>query len=278
MIMTKRATISVVIPCFNVEKFIQPTLDSITWCDEVVIVDMFSTDATKELCLKYPNVKFYENKDVIYANVNLGIDKATSDWILRLDSDELITDELRKEIETKILLNNSCDFDGFDAHQQVYFMGYLLNHGFGGDNWRGTLFRNGKARYATRSEHEDLVKEGKWGRLENKYLHYTNPTISMWVNKINYYSDKDIERWNPQTDEVMTMGKVIYRTARWFQRYYTYPHKAYKDGIPGLVVALIAAAGLMLGYLKQWEKQQRLIKGEDFYPNHPNARLTKKKN
>lgn len=273
--MSKKESISVVIPCFNVDKFIKPTLDSITWCDEVIIVDMFSTDSTKEICLTYPNVKFYENKDFIYANVNYGIDKATSSWILRLDSDELITPELKKEILEKVLTNENNTYDGFDACQQVYFMGYLIRYGFGDENWRGTLFRKDKARYAARSEHEDLQKLGNWGKLENRYLHYTNQTISMWVNKINYYSDKDVARWNPLEGEKMTMGKVLYRTLRWFQRYYIYPHKAYKDGVPGLVIALIAAAGLMFTYLKQWEKQQRAIKGEEYFPNHPNARWPK---
>ena len=267
-----RQTLAVVIPVLNVACFIKPTLDSIKWADEVIIVDMFSTDNTKAICLDYPNVKFFENKDFIYANVNYGIEKATSDWILRLDSDEIVTDELKKEIEEKVLNNPANTYDGFDARSEVYFMGYLLKHGFGGENWRGTLFRKGKASYAARSEHEDLKKDGKWGRLESRYLHYTNQTISNWVNKINYYSDKDLARWDAQKDEPITMGKVLYRTVRWFQRHYLYPHKACLDGVPGLVVSLIAASGLMITYLKQWEKQQRLLKGEDFFPDHPNAR------
>ena len=274
--MIRRESISVVIPCFNVASFIKPTLDSLTWCDEIVIVDMFSTDKTKELCLQYPNLKFYENKDFIYANVNYGIDKATSDWVLRLDSDEIITPELRDEIISNVLSNEKNTFDGFDAQSEVYFMGYLIKHGFGGNNWRGTLFKKGKARYDAKSEHEDLQKTGSWGRLENRYLHFTNQTISMWVNKINYYSDKDVARWDAMNDERITMGKIIYRTLRWFQRYYTYPHKAYKDGVPGFVIALIAAAGLMITYLKQWEVQQRHIKGDNFFPDHPNARWPKK--
>jgi glycosyltransferase involved in cell wall biosynthesis len=273
--MQQRDSLSVIIPCFNVARFVRPTLESLRWCDEVVIVDMFSVDETKEICLSYPNVKFYENKDFIYANVNYGIEQATSKWILRLDSDEIITDELKEEIISKVLSNPKNDYDGFDARSEVYFMGYLIKYGFGGENWRGTLFKKGFAQYAARSEHEDLQKNGKWGQLEHRYLHYTNQTISMWVNKINYYSDKDVARWKASEDETMTMGKAIYRTLRWFQRYYTYPYKAYKDGIPGLVIGLIAAMGLMLMYLKQWEKQQREIKGEDFFPDHPNARWPK---
>ncbi len=274
--MYQRDSISVVIPCFNVAKFVRPTLESLRWCDEVIIVDMFSTDETKEICLSYPNVKFYENKDFIYANVNYGIERATSKWVMRLDSDEIITDALKEEIITKVLANPQNEFDGFDARSEVYFMGYLIKHGFGGENWRGTLFRKGMAHYMARSEHEDLQKQGKWGRLVNRYLHYTNQTISIWVNKINYYSDKDTARWDPKTGETMTMGKAFYRTVRWFQRYYIYPHKAYKDGIPGLVIGVIAAMGLLIMYFKQWEIQQRYLKGEDSFPDHPNAKWPKK--
>jgi len=273
--MQKRQTISVVIPVFNVEKFVKPTLDSLTWCDEVVIVDMFSTDGTKALCTSYPNVKFFENKDFIYANVNYGIERASGDWIMRLDSDEIVTKELKEEIEKKVLNSSDNPYDGFDAQSTVYFMGYLMKHGFGNNNWRGTLFKKGMARYSARSEHEDLQKEGKWGRLDHRYLHFTNVTISNWVNKINYYTDKDLARWDASKGEKMTMPKVFYRTARWFQRYYIYPNKAFLDGIPGLVIALIASSGLMILYLKQWEKQQRELRGEDAFPDHPNARWPK---
>lgn len=270
--MIKRNTISVVIPCYNVEKFIRPTLDSIKWCDEVVIVDMFSTDSTKEICSSYPNVKFFENKDFIYANVNFGIEKTTSDWILRLDSDEVITPELRDEIVKDVLEAPSVSYDGFEAQQEVYVMGYRIKHGHGSTAWRGTLFRKGKAYYLAKSEHEDFQKIGKWGRLKNKYQHFTNQTISGWLNKLNYYSDKDVARWDPVTGEKITLIKIIYRTLRWFQRYYIYPGGAYRDGRKGLVVGLVLTMGLLMTYLKQWEKQQRTLKGEDSFPSHPNAR------
>ena len=269
--MSKRSTISVVIPCYNVERIVKPTLNSLTWCDEVIIVDMFSTDSTKEICLSYPNVKFYENKDYIYANVNYGIDKSNSDWILRLDSDEIITPELRDEIINDVLNNPSVTFDGFNAQQEIYVMGYLMKYGHGSDAWRGTLFRKGSARYLAQSEHEDFQKFGKWGRLKNKYQHFTNQNISVWVNKLNYYSDKDTERWDPKTENI-TVTKILYRTLRWFQRYYIYPHRAYRDGVRGFIVALIMTMGQMLNHLKLWEKQQRMIKGEAYFPDHPNAR------
>lgn len=263
--------ISVIIPCFNVSKFIKPTLDSLTWCHEIIIVDMFSTDNTKEVCLSYPNVKFFERKDFIYANFNYGLEQSTGDWILRLDSDEVVPLELKNEL-IEIVNNQNPPFDGYYGQQKAYFMGHLIRYGFGNDNWRGMFFKKGKAHYQVRSEHEDLVKIGNWGRLKERYIHYTNPTISQWMNKINYYSDRDIDRWDPKSEKPITIPVILYRTLRWLQRYLTYPHMAIRDGAPGIVVALIAASGLMLQYLKQWEKQQKIYRPKDYFPDHPNAR------
>jgi glycosyltransferase involved in cell wall biosynthesis len=265
----RKHTMAVVIPVFNVAKIIRPTLESVRWADEVILVDMFSTDDTKKISAEYPNCRLLEKKDFIYANVNYGCEQAKSEWILRLDSDEVVTPELRAELED-ILNQDQIPFDGYEAQSNVYFMGYLLRHGFGNNNWRTTFFKRGFARYNAQSEHEDMIREGKWGRLKYRYDHFTNPTLSNWVQKINYYTDRDMDRWDPKSEKI-TMTKVLYRTLRWFQRYYLYPYQAFRDGVPGLVVALVAAAGMMIHTLKQWEKQERAKRGSNYVPPHPNA-------
>jgi glycosyltransferase involved in cell wall biosynthesis len=265
--MAKR-TVAVVIPTFNVEKFIKPTLDSVTWCDEVIIVDMLSTDGTKKLCLSYPNCRFFERKDYIFANVNYGIEQAKSDWILRLDSDEVVLPDLRKSIE-EVLQTEKPEFDGYSAQSNVYFMGYQLKYGFGKDNWRKTFFKKGFAHYPEKSEHEHMVSQGSWGKLSGFYDHFTNPTISTWVQKINYYTDKDVERAGEL--KAPSKVKIIYRTLRWFQRYYFYPYQAFRDGVPGFIVACIAASGLLILECKIWEKAQKQKRGPNYIPPHPNA-------
>lgn len=264
----ERATIAAVIPTYNVAHFIKPTLDSLTWCDEVVVVDMFSNDETEEICCSYPNVVFIQNKDYIYANVNLGVETAKSQWILRLDSDEVIKPELQREIEN--ILNDPNSYDGYEAQSDLYFLGKLMRYGFGNNNWRTTLFKKGYANYLAKSEHEDMERTGTWGRLQHRYEHFTNPSISMWMNKINYYTDKDIERLE-DNEPVMTPWKIIYKTARWFQRYYLYPHKAYKDGAFGFIISCVAAAGLLILYCKIWEKQMKDARGKNYQPPHPNC-------
>jgi len=86
-----RKTITVVIPTYNVERVIARCLEALQWADEVNIVDMYSTDRTREICERYPNVRFYQNQDYIYGNVNYGIQRASHAWVMRLDSDEVVT-------------------------------------------------------------------------------------------------------------------------------------------------------------------------------------------
>ena len=264
-----RSTVAVVIPTLNVERIVRPTLESVKWCDEIIIVDMFSTDETKEICTALPNCRFFERKDFIYGNVNYGIEQSKSDWIIRLDSDEVVSPELRRSIE-EVLADPNPAFDGYEALQHLHFMGYRLKYGFGKDAYRSTLFRKGFAQYSVRSEHEDFERKGRWGgRLKGHYDHFTNPTISTWVQKTNYYTDKDIEREkSPVSPSVF---RIVYRPIRWFQRYYTFPGQAFRDGMPGLVVALIAAWGMLLMDLKLWEKAERAKRGSDYVPPHPNA-------
>ena len=263
-----RKTVAVVIPVFNVERFVKPTLESVKWCDEIIIVDMFSTDKTKEICTAYPNCRFFERKDYILGNVNYGIEQAQSDWIIRLDSDEVVSPSLRQSIE-KVLSDPNPPFEGYEAKSDLYFMGYLLRHGFGKDNWRATLFKKGFARYEGRSEHETFISNGKWGRLDGHYDHFTNPTISLWMQKTNYYTDKDIERANDMVSP--SVFRMIYVPLRWFQRHYIYPYQAFRDGMPGFIVSCIAAFGLMLLEFKKWEKVQKLKRGPNYVPPHPNA-------
>ena len=75
-------TLSVVIPTLNVEPIIARCLDALRWADEVVVVDMFSTDRTREICERYPNVRFLQKQDYIFANVNYGMEIATGDWVM----------------------------------------------------------------------------------------------------------------------------------------------------------------------------------------------------
>ena len=247
-----RARVSAVIPAKNVANIIGPTLESLRFCDEVVVVDMFSTDATREVCARFPNVRFLQREDYIYGNFNHGVEQATGDWIIRIDSDEVVGDELRRSIES-VLAGNPAGFDAYEAFCHLYFFGMRLRHGFG-DQWRTMLFRKGTASYAVKSEHEGLTLTVPQGRLNGFYSHYTNPTVSTWVQKLNYYTDRDVERM--ATPVAPTRRRVAYETVRVFQRFYLGPGWLVRDGYLGFIVAGMVAFATFLQHAKTWEKSR----------------------
>lgn len=264
-----RQTLSVVIPVYNVEDKIARCLDALTWADEVLCVDMYSTDRTEEICRRYPNVVFLQNKDYIYANVNFGIDHSRGDWIMRLDSDEIVSPELAQEIQDKVLAKPDVRFSGYWVPNRVYFFGKWIRYGvayddrFGKDRigygFRKGLFRRGTARYACLREHEDLTTEGEYGVLNGYYDHFSHRSVSEWITKMNYYTDRDVERM-----DVLAAGfrlaqprRTLVALVTIFYGYYI-RRQGYRDGLYGFIVCALNTLYVLVERCKVWEKHYRL--------------------
>ena len=250
-----RETVAAVIPTKNVANIIKPTLDALQFCDEVVIVDMSSTDETRRVCEAYLNVRFFEREDYIYGNFNFGVEQARSDWIIRIDSDEVIPSTLAGSIRAVLEAGNDATHKCYTAKPHLYMFGYRMKYGWGGKSQRPTLFRKGVAQYGVRSEHEELRSEHPWGQLDGHYDHFTNPTLSDFMGKIDYYTEKDIARW--ETGRVRNRVAMLWHAFRWWTRFYIYPFKAYRDGMPGFVASIMGAFSLILADFKMWEKVEK---------------------
>lgn len=256
-------TISVIIPVYNVEKIIGRCLDALTWADEVVVVDMYSTDRTKEICESYPNVKFLQNKDYIYANINYGMDHASGDWVMRLDSDEVVSPELAKEIQEKVLANDNNPYSGYWVPNRVFFFGKWIKYGPAYDprskgkgfGYRKLIFKKGTARYECKREHEDIITTGTLGYLNGHYDHYSHDSISTWIGKMNYYTDRDTERIDndPSRLSKAYAFRMFVVPILTFLKLYI-GRRGYKDGMHGFVVCALNAWYGFVDRAKAWEK------------------------
>jgi len=259
-----RQELSVVIPTYNVEPVIARCLEALQWADEVNIVDMYSTDRTREICERYPNVRFYQNQDYIYGNVNYGIQRASHAWVMRLDSDEVVTPELAQEIQEVVLTERDPRYSGFFVPSRVYFFGRWIQYGpafdprsrVPGEAYRKVIFRKGTASYRCEREHEDLTTSGEYGFLENHYLHYSHESISAWIAKTNYYTDRDVERVpleNISLESFRRMRLLYWLLHNFYGLYVT--KRGYRDGFHGFVVCLLHAWYPIIHQLKLWEKK-----------------------
>ena len=265
-----RTKITAVIPTKNVGAIIRPTLESLRFCDEVVIIDMFSTDSTKAVCQSYPNVRFFQRQDYIFGNFNFGAEQASGEWILRLDSDEVVSDELRESIQ-QVISDSNPPYTNYDASCRLFLFGMQLHHFYGSsDNWRTHLFRKGTARYPLQSEHEALQVTGPTGRLKGKYDHFSTPSISQWVGKYNYYTDLDAERTPSRPPR--PRWRIVLDAARFFRGAYLGKGQLHRDGYLGLTVAVMATFGQVLLELKLWERYEKArLQTIGHFPNHPNV-------
>lgn len=212
-----RLSISVIILTYNEEIHIERLLKNISdWADEVFIVDSFSTDKTLEIAKQY-GAKIvqhpFENqaRQFNWALDNLEI---KNDWILRLDADEYLTEELKEEISFSLNpltprsaglrfrlgfgekeISSSEEVSGFYTKRRVYFMGRWIKHGGYYPTWLLRLFRKGKGRSEQRAMDEHIVlSEGRAEKLKNDFIDDNKKSLELWIERQNRYSSREAEQ------------------------------------------------------------------------------------
>ncbi len=244
--------------CLDLVRASLPALD---FADEIVVVDMFSTDGTAEFVRATPRARLIQRHGYIEENVNAGIDAASGDWIFLCDSDEIPTPELRAEMRTAIAAA-SPDVNGFFVPNAVYWSGEMLRYGpqydpdarVPGERFRRRLFRRGTARFKAATYHEDLVTGGTWNRLTHRYDHYTIPTMARWFEKANLYTTgdadrADVSRLSPRGVAVAMVWRPVKTFLVWFVK-----RRGYKDGALGVVTCGCYAVSEFMLQVKLWEK------------------------
>jgi (heptosyl)LPS beta-1,4-glucosyltransferase len=252
----QRETLTVCIPTKDAANLLADCLASVAWADEIIVVDMLSADRTRDLCAEYPQCRFFERSDYIFGNLNFAFDRATSDWVLRLDSDERITPELGEEIRT-IIGEPPQDVTGFEFWERQFVLGRELHHGFARKHYRKILFRRGTARYPVRHEHEDLETDGRWLRGRHGYIHLNYNAVDDYLRKTSYYTDKDVERV-VLPEAAPRQVDAFREVARAFYLYYL-KYRGYRDGWLGLLDASMRSAYQFVYWAKlreRWERER----------------------
>ena len=179
--------ISGLIITFNEEKNIQEVLDCFDFCEEIIVVDSFSSDNTVEIASRNPKVKIIQHGFEDFTKQrNIALDAAKNDWVLFLDADERITPELEKEIRETISRP-----DAKDAYYiyRIFFVGKKkINFSRTQNDKNFRLFKKSKASYVKHKKvHETLDVKGTTGVLKNKLLHYSFENYTSFKSKMLYF-------------------------------------------------------------------------------------------
>ena len=234
-------TLTVIIPTFNEESFIEGALHSVLFADEIIVIDSFSADKTPEISKRYAS-KFLQREFDNFSNQkNFALKQASSDWVLFLDADERVTHSLEMEIK-EIIANTK--HSGFKINFPHFFMNRFLYYE---SDMVIRLVRREGSSYSG-DVHEKLHVSGSVGTLKNDMIHYTYKGLENFIEKREVYA------W-VQAGQLLKQGanptlfKMMYRPAfRFFKSYVL--KGGFRDGIAGLAVAAITSYGVFQRYAK----------------------------
>lgn len=185
---------SVLILTFNEEVNIERCLDSLHWCDDIVILDSFSTDSTERLVKKY-NVRFYQRDFDDYAsqrNYGLNLIEYKHSWLLMVDADEEVTAELSKEIERTLEAENK-NICLFRMRRKDHLFGTWIRRSSGYPTWFGRLMKIGHVKIE-RAINEEYITSGEIGHLKEHLFHYPfGKGFAYWLERHNRYSSMEAE-------------------------------------------------------------------------------------
>jgi len=181
----------------NEEKNIADCLMSLDFADEIVVVDSGSSDRTKEICCRYPNVRFHERPwEGFGRQKNLAADLAINDWILNVDADERVTPEMLSAIRS-VDLQYTC----FRVGRRNYFAGRWVRYCGWYPDYNIRFYDRRRGRFSERSVHEAVECDGQIGLLQGDLLHYTYDGISDYLKRMERYSSL-------AAGEIVARGKV----------------------------------------------------------------------
>ncbi|OGM13498.1 hypothetical protein A3A76_03780 [Candidatus Woesebacteria bacterium RIFCSPLOWO2_01_FULL_39_23] len=288
-----RQKISVVLAVLNEEQNLDRGLNSVkNLADEIIVADQYSTDDTVEIAKSY-GAKVYEfhYETNFHITKQKAIDKATGEWILQLDADEVVTPDLAKEIKS-VLTDRHAEFISesvpkrvrgdkerlFRRHEGLirqregalgshtgevvaffiprlnYFLGKPLIHAGVYPDGVIRLFKKGKARLPGKSVHELMEVDGEVGWLFHDLEHHDSPTLRRYLERMNRYTDlhaQDLKDRRVPKNAYFLILYTLYKPALTFVSLYV-RHRGFMDGIRGFLWSTFSSLHYPISYFKYW--------------------------
>lgn len=244
------ATVSAIIVCFNEQDRIQDCLESVSWCDEIVVVDSFSTDRTPEICRRYTD-RFIQRQWMGYRDQKAyAHSQASKDWVLLVDSDERVTAELKEEV-VSALATEDGQYAGYAVPRLVYYLDRWWWRGGWYPDYDVRLFRRERASWGGSDPHEKILVNGPVRRLRHPLHHYSYRNIDDHVQRINRFTSISSKELRKEGGRWRLSDALLRPFVRFFRSYVL--KRGFMEGFAGFYVAVTAAVYVFLKYAKLWE-------------------------
>ncbi len=250
--------ISAVVNTCNEEKYIERCLGHLKWVDEIVVVDMYSTDKSVEIARQYTDkIYFHPRVPSVELARNFALQKASGDWILIVDPDEVIPEGLAREILR--LINSNPDFVAISFPCKNIYFGRWLKHAYP-IVWQTRCFKRGRVCYPSRVHSRPQIIGGNVYTLANdeKYqiIHYDSDTISRFIEKMNRYTSTEAYHMHHDDEIKFRILFLIKKPIAEFKNRF-FLCKGYKDEIEGFLFCALMAFYRFVAWAKLWEMEKK---------------------
>ena len=237
----------------NEEENIEGLCETVSWADEIVIVDSDSADRTVELARRYTD-KVFQHEFRGYKDKHEFADaQTTGDWIFWIDADERVTPELRAAIEALRQRDPATLPDGFRIARSTRYMNRWIRHSGWYPDYQMRLYRKDVSYWDGVSPHETARVPGRIETLPGEFLHYTKRNLSEHHRVLDEYTGLAAGYLHDRGKRVRSVDLFVLPIAA-FLRTYLFK-QGFRDGVPGLIIAMFTAYSVFLKYAKVWEKR-----------------------
>lgn len=249
--------LSIAIITLNEERNLAECLASVAFADEVVVVDGGSSDRTCEIA-RAAGAHVIEAPDWQGFGVqkNRAIDACSGDWVLSIDADERVPQDLRDEIQ-RVVSNPA--FEAYEMPRSSYYCGRFMRYSGWWPDYVQRLFRRGAARFSSAPVHESLQTHGKIGRLRSPLEHWSFRTMEQVLHKVNHYSSLSAPMVLQRGRRPTVTTAILHGASAFFRTYFL--KRGFLDGSHGFMLAVSNAEGTYYRYIKAMMLAQRQRQG-----------------
>ena len=246
-------SLSVIIIARNEAPRIEACLQSARFADEILLVDSGSTDDTVAIARQYAD-RVVESEWLGYGPTKqLALEHATGDWVLWLDADERVPQDLRDEI-TAVM--DKRDRAGYRIARKTLFLGHWIRHCGWYPDYVLRLFRRGAdPRFTDDEVHEALRIRGPVGDLKHPMIHDTDPTLHHYLDKFNSFTSLGARQLY-RSGRRFRLTDLVFRPIFTLFKMYVL-RRGFLDGLPGLILCGLSACYVFTKYAKLWHLHLR---------------------
>jgi (heptosyl)LPS beta-1,4-glucosyltransferase len=244
-------------------------LESVTWADEIVVVDSRSSDETVEIARRYATRVETRDWEGYSAQRNFAAEVASNDWILALDADERVPPALAAEIQQ--IMRDGPTAHGYRMPRVSYYLGRWIKGTDWYPDYQMRLYDRRFGRFNARKVHESVeLLEGKPGTLRSDLQHHPYRDISDHVTSIDHYTTLAAEEWFAAGRRTNPLDVVLHPPAAFLRNYVI--RRGFRDGTAGFLISVLNSYYVFLKILKLWELQYGLHP-----PGQPAAGTTRRR-